>query len=442
MALLDNILKHPDVVKPPNRTGEAKAWCPWHDDKAGGKPSLGINVIKNAGRGIVKCFVCGEGGVTKLADAWGLTPAGKASKLNIQKVYPYRDESRATLYEVVKGTDENGEKTFRQRRADPSEPSGYKWSLGRTRRVPFMLPELLEPGADEQVLIPEGEKDVETLVANGFLATTNSEVAGKWRPEWSPYFERRYIIILPDNDDPGRRHAEDVASMLQETAYSIKIVHLPDLARNGDVSDWFDAGHTRDELIELIDATQLHKPAPTAEPMAATLVWEGAKHRPVALQIIERLKDHGFFVRSIDGRHYFFDRITKRLGEVSAKENSFEIVLILNKTYQINKTESLYSYLSAELEVEAAVNGILATPRQFSHYDVKTNSLYLDTYDGNVLKLDGQYPGSRQRPGWCFICSGAKRITLDLHADYGQPLTERNYRFDQFRQRHVTLFTR
>ena len=86
MALLDNILKHPDVVKPPNRTGEAKAWCPWHDDKAGGKPSLGINVIKNAGRGIVKCFVCGEGGVTKLADAWGLTPAGKASKLNIQKV--------------------------------------------------------------------------------------------------------------------------------------------------------------------------------------------------------------------------------------------------------------------------------------------------------------------------------------------------------------------
>lgn len=208
-----------------------------------------------------------------------------------------------------------------------------------------MLPELLEPNADEQIVIVEGEKDVDTLTANGILAKTNSEGAGKWRSEWPPFFERRHIVIIPDNDDPGRRHAEAVALMLQEGAYSVKILHPPDLPRHGDVSDWFDAGHTRDELIELIDATQLHKPAQTASTPATSMVWAGNKHRPVALQIIERLKSHGFFVRSMDGRHYFFDTTTKKLGEVSAKENSFEIVLVLNRT----KTAECTSGISSQL---------------------------------------------------------------------------------------------
>ena len=376
------------MVKQPDHSGEAKAWCPGHQEKAGGKPSLEINVKKNAGRGIVKCFVCGFGGVRKLADEWGLTPAGKASKLTILDVYPYRDEAGKTLYEVCRAIDEAGEKTFRQRRADPSEPGGYKWSLGRTRRVPYMLPELLAPDADEQVLIVEGEKDVERLMANGFLATTNSEGTGKWRSEWSPYFERRLIVIIPDNDAPGRSHAGGVASMLQ-AAYSVKILHLPDLPPKGDVSDWFDAGHTRDELMEIIDTTALYR-AEATPAEGPEIIWEGSRLRPTALAIVDRLKSHGFFVRSIDGRKYFFDRETKKLGEVSKKENSFEIDLMLNKRYQINSTEHLHSYLSTELEIEAAANGGLVTPRQFAHYDAATNTMYLDMFDGNALKLDGK----------------------------------------------------
>ena len=64
-------LKHPDVVKPPDRTGEARGWCPWHDDKSGSRkptPNLGINVKKRR----VKCWSCGAGGIKKLAAAWGL----------------------------------------------------------------------------------------------------------------------------------------------------------------------------------------------------------------------------------------------------------------------------------------------------------------------------------------------------------------------------------
>ena len=67
------VLQHPDIVVQPRGTGEATAWCPWHPDKEGATPNLGINVKKK----IVKCFVCGQGGIRKLAQAWGFdVPAG------------------------------------------------------------------------------------------------------------------------------------------------------------------------------------------------------------------------------------------------------------------------------------------------------------------------------------------------------------------------------
>ena len=66
--LFNQFLAHPDVVEQPGHSGEAKAWCPWHEDRAGGKPSLGINVNKR----IVKCFVCGKGGTSELAKAWDI----------------------------------------------------------------------------------------------------------------------------------------------------------------------------------------------------------------------------------------------------------------------------------------------------------------------------------------------------------------------------------
>jgi len=33
----------------------------------------------------------------------------------------------------------------------------------------------------------------------------------KWRESFSGYFKGTSVVILPDNDDPGRKHAEDVA---------------------------------------------------------------------------------------------------------------------------------------------------------------------------------------------------------------------------------------
>jgi DNA polymerase len=126
-------------------------------------------------------------------------------------------------------------------------------------KIPYRLPELLAGiTAGRVVLIPEGEKDVETLVELGFVATTNSEGAtpvdakkSKWTPELNKWFHgatRAYI--LEDNDDPGRKFAREKVDALRGIISDIRIVSFPDVPQGEDVSYWIkELGHSKEELL-------------------------------------------------------------------------------------------------------------------------------------------------------------------------------------------------
>jgi len=124
--------------------------------------------------------------------------------------------------------------------------------LGDTRRVLHRLPEFLER-REETVFICEGEKDVNRLFAEDLLATTNPHGGGKWRAEFNAFLADRDVVILPDNDEPGRRHALEVAAQLQGVARTVKLIEPPDLPPKGDVSDWLDQGGSRDALLRLVE---------------------------------------------------------------------------------------------------------------------------------------------------------------------------------------------
>lgn len=63
------------------------------------------------------------------------------------------------------------------------------------------------------------------------------------------------MIILPDNDEPGRRHADDVSRSCRKAGIpDVRIVTLPGVPEKGDVSDWIGAGHTVDEIVALAEA--------------------------------------------------------------------------------------------------------------------------------------------------------------------------------------------
>jgi len=94
----------------------------------------------------------------------------------------------------------------------------------------------------------------------GLTATTNPFGAGKWHAEYSNYLKNADVVIIPDNDEVGRRHAEQVARSLIGKAKRIRLLELPNLPTKGDVSDWLEAGGTKEELLSLAEQAPLYEP--------------------------------------------------------------------------------------------------------------------------------------------------------------------------------------
>ena len=92
-----------------------------------------------------------------------------------------------------------------QRRHDGT--GGYIYNLKYVDPVPYNLPMIMQ-ASDEPVFVVEGEKCADALMAAGLIATTNSGGAGKWSDAFSEYLQGRDVIILPDNDAPGMKHAD------------------------------------------------------------------------------------------------------------------------------------------------------------------------------------------------------------------------------------------
>ncbi len=272
------------------------ARCPAHDDN---RASLSVGEGDDL-RVLLKCFA----GCTAeaIVAARGLEMSDLMPERERRKAkprgepvatYPYKDADGTLLYEVLRYVP----KDFRQRR--PDGKGGWVWHLDcdkpeecrkkkhepltrRVKRVLYRLPELMAADPSRPVFNPEGEKDCERLEALEFLATTNAGGAEKWQPDFSEPLRGRRVIILPDNDEPGRKHGQAVARFLHGVAARASVLELagfPPAARpdwrmpeKGDVSDWLDAGGTVEELERL--ALEAPEWSPPPVPVLAELLAE------------------------------------------------------------------------------------------------------------------------------------------------------------------------
>ena len=254
-----------------------QARCPAHEDQ---NPSLSI-ADGDDGRALLKCHAgCATEDVVaalnlRMVDlmpvAAGNERAPQAAPVDngrIVKTYDYRDEHGDLLFQVVRMEP----KTFRQR--VPKAEGGWSWSVKDVRRVLYRLPELVTAGPDKAICIPEGEKDVDRLVSLGLVATCNPGGAGKWKKEYAEFLRDRSVVVFPDNDDVGQKHADEVARSLMGIAKAVKVVNLPGLPPKGDISDWLDAGGTLDQLSELVQAVPAFQPSAQRTAAPKPEKWE------------------------------------------------------------------------------------------------------------------------------------------------------------------------
>jgi hypothetical protein len=261
---------------------EVSVKCPFHDD---GTASMSINLE----RGTWFCHACGIGGgildferkLTDKPDAECWTAinatigrdAPKASKSKSGRIvatYDYHDAAGKIVYQAVRFAEPKG---FQQRR--PNGKGGWTWNLHGVTRFPFSLPALVRANV---VLIAEGEKDALNLQKAAaefptendtltYAATTNIGGAGKWMDSYSPYLAGKKVFVFQDNDDPGRKHAQQVCASASKYAQAVHLVELPGLAEHGDVSDYLEK-HTPAELFELMKAAPVWTP-PVGVPLRA-----------------------------------------------------------------------------------------------------------------------------------------------------------------------------
>jgi hypothetical protein len=132
-------------------------------------------------------------------------------------------------------------------------------------KIPYRLPELLTTLTQQpipDVFCPEGEKDCDTLAELGLVVTTNSEGAtplkaktGKWTSELNKWLHGvRRLFILADNDEVGRRFAEEKARALGSIVPDLRISLFPDVPEGEDISWWLSHGHTKEELLARCEA--------------------------------------------------------------------------------------------------------------------------------------------------------------------------------------------
>lgn len=256
----------------------AQCKCPAHNDK---QASLSVNMGE-------KCtlFYCHAGcTLDEILSAAGLEKKDTYYEQSIQTVdwrkYVEKREQRK-IEAVYNYVSFNGQYAFTKLRL-----AGKKILYGRLENERFIyglprdtprkslkavygdLKRLREAiQADEAIFIPEGEKDVDTLTRKGYIAFTYGGV-NDWQAEFSELVNGADVIILADNDEPGRAVANTILNDIQPVTKSAKIVvPMPDIPK-ADISDYFQAGHTEQEFEQLINTVTRNRMEGSAEQQKA-----------------------------------------------------------------------------------------------------------------------------------------------------------------------------
>ena len=229
------------------------ALCPAHADK---NPSLAISekngkILLNCFAGCKKDAICAAAGM-EMRDLFLDGKTGKnGNPGRIVETYPYHDEEGNVLFEVVRLEP----KDFRQRR--PGGDGGWIWSIEGTRRVLYCLRGVM---AADQVIITEGERDAQTAALFALpltYGTTNPGGAGKWKNEYNQYLRAKHVVIIADADEPGRKHARQVAASVHPVAASVKMLEMPGAK---DLTEWKERGGRKEQLEALIKNAPLYSP--------------------------------------------------------------------------------------------------------------------------------------------------------------------------------------
>lgn len=271
-------LRHFEVVKRYNDRAQCR--CPAHDDR-----QASLTVTKGRKCVLYRCHAgCNLESILETAglekkdtfyesgsdnkDSWRFYIESR-EKRKIEAVYNYvscngsyayskiRLEGKKILYGMLK----SDRFTYGLPRGTPRK--SFKAIYGSVSAINKAIDD------GKIIFIPEGEKDVDSLVKRGYTAFTYGG-ANDWQADFADIVKGANVVILADNDTPGKAAANTILQDIQSVVKSVKIcVPMPDIPK-ADISDYFQAGHSKEEFEQMTKNVKENraegvKPAKTLE---------------------------------------------------------------------------------------------------------------------------------------------------------------------------------
>lgn len=241
-----------------------EARCPCRNDD--NNPSLSISEDDRTGNILVTCHRGSPCSSKDICESMGLTQASlfppqkrTKDKLELIKTYDFVDAEGVLLFQKLRYVDSSGKKTFRQRK--PDGHGGWEYSLGDTPKVLYNLPTVLKAVKDGfPIWVVEGEKDADTLMELGIIATTMPGGAGKWLQIHTDALAGGVVVVIADNDEPGIAHAKLVTDELSKAGCDVSTWRTP---QGKDITDFLAIDGDLDDLLLVEDFV-----APAPQPKA------------------------------------------------------------------------------------------------------------------------------------------------------------------------------
>lgn len=278
-----------EIDKHSRKSDRVQAKCPCHNDK-----NASLTISHKGDKTFLYCHAGCE--TNDILESVGLKMSNlfdkplevedkhkSAFEKDIEAIYKFYDENGDLAYEKIR---KKGKKFLHRRYIDGETvwgmeegiytetfPGSKSWSIKERPRAKkayypgqeqllYNLPNVIKGIKEEQtIFITEGEKDSDSLITRGLIATTTSigatkgDLGKKWPSRFNSFFKGANVVLLPDNDEPGKRFMEHIAIELKNIANNIKIVELPDLSKKEDITDWLEYGNDIYDLQALVKRT-------------------------------------------------------------------------------------------------------------------------------------------------------------------------------------------
>ncbi|WP_265041148.1 MULTISPECIES: AAA family ATPase [unclassified Wolbachia] len=177
--------------------------------------------------------------------------------------WDYYDEKGQALVRVYR-YDDNGKRylPFDIKRSDFGTPE---------IRPLYNIPGILK---SDKVILVEGEKCAEALIKQGITATTAMSGANALieKTDWTP-LKGKNIIIWPDNDEPGKKYAENATTKLISLGIaSLSMIKIPENKPKG-----WDAADYLQESINVSDFIKNNAKKVIIKPPLKILDWSAER---------------------------------------------------------------------------------------------------------------------------------------------------------------------